>query len=126
LSKKGDFLLLKKEFKAALEDEGLFIERTTKKVAEEWVNGYWVFGLKLKTEINEESYVNYVNYVTTSNSPHENDLPVGNFLQTCIKYIKNPYKTHQPCIKCGLRSTDGWEYTDGEHIFCDLCAGVDI
>jgi len=37
-----------KEFKAALEDEGYWIERTTKKVDEEFKTGNWIMGIRLK------------------------------------------------------------------------------
>jgi P4 family phage/plasmid primase-like protien len=45
----------RKEFKSVIEDEGLLIERTSKKINEQFVNGYWIDGIEL--------CVNYVNYV---------------------------------------------------------------
>lgn len=38
----------KKEFKGALEDEGYYIERTSKKIGEEWVSGRFIIGLNVR------------------------------------------------------------------------------
>lgn len=38
-------------------------------------------------------------------------------------FTKNPYKTHQECSKCGLKSADGWEWMEGDKLVCDPCAG---
>jgi hypothetical protein len=35
------------DFKKALEDEGLWVEKTSKKINDAWINGYWVEGLDI-------------------------------------------------------------------------------
>jgi len=42
--------------------------------------------------------------------------------QDIVSVTKNPYKTHHPCSKCGLKSADGWEYEQDGKIICDVCA----
>lgn len=37
-----------KEFKAALEDEGYWVEKTSKELNGNWKSGYWIEGLKMK------------------------------------------------------------------------------
>jgi len=74
-----------REFKDALENEGFFVERTTRKEGEEWKNGFFVDGLKL-------NYVNYVNYVRNSNSFPLQENQVENKYITNINYIKKPFE----------------------------------
>jgi len=37
-----------KEFKNSLEEEGVYIEKTSKKINDDWVSGNWLIGLDLK------------------------------------------------------------------------------
>jgi P4 family phage/plasmid primase-like protien len=38
----------RKEFRSAIEDEGLFITKTSKKIGENWENGYWIEGIRVR------------------------------------------------------------------------------
>lgn len=52
LNKKRKVLV--KEFRSALEDEGFIIERTSKKIGDEWKSGYWVVGVKLIKKVDKK------------------------------------------------------------------------
>ena len=69
LRKKKKRRVKTREFKSALEDDGFWVEKTSKKVNDEFKSGYWIIGLRLKTkeeiEIARESdkkLKNYDNY----------------------------------------------------------------
>lgn len=40
-------IVSRKEFSTVLNQEGLLVEKTSKKIGDDWVNGNWVFGIKI-------------------------------------------------------------------------------
>lgn len=91
----------RKEFSGVLEEEGLEVVRTSKKIGDEWVNGSFIDGLEMKTS---------------------DDLIIitktGRFIRI-DKYFG-------ACKKCGETNSNGWtlENQEDKSIWCDVCAEV--
>lgn len=107
-----------REFKAALEDEGFAVEKTTKKVNEEFVNGLWVESLQLKDEKYCADYANYAQFSTPT--PTHEELS-GNFSITSIKSTKpkSYQEIHQKCDWCGI--SPSYTFASNGKPICEWC-----
>ncbi len=91
----------RKEFSGVLEEEGLEVIKTSKKIGDDFVNGNFIEGIELK---------------------FGEDL--------IIKTIKGKFirgdKNFMPCRECGETNSNGWDLQDSENgeIWCDMCANV--
>jgi phage/plasmid-associated DNA primase len=84
-----------KEFKSALEDEGFFVERTTKTINGQYITGYWIIGLDL-------NYVNYATYVTDSTLSH--------YIENNGKSMYNMHNLHKNEEFIQDNSISVWEF----------------
>jgi len=91
----------RKEFSGVLEEEGLEVVKTSKKIGDNWINGSFIEGLEMKTG---------------------NDLmlhtKVGKFIRVDAHFT--------PCKNCDEVNSSGWNLENQENntIWCDICAEV--
>ena len=91
----------RKEFSGVLEEEGLEVIKTSKKIGDEWVNGSFIEGLEMKSS---------------------DDLiiitKVGKFIRIGSNFSK--------CKSCGETNSNGWtlENQEDNSIWCDVCANL--
>lgn len=122
-----------REFISFLENEGLWVERTSKQINGEWVNGRWVVGC----ELDNQKFVSFVPFVQ---SLHIHTIHMNSDMQSsartsqtsqklaneCGKIdisIENIDKTYLPCSKCGEKNVDGWTKANEEgQLLCDACS----
>lgn len=97
----------KKEFSGVLDEEGFEIIKTTKKIDDEFVGGYFIDGLEMK--------------VKESKNIEEDveDYPIN----TKAGKFKEIEPTLRKCVGCDGINTMGWvlEKEDGG-VYCDFCA----
>ena len=67
-----------KEFKAALEEEGFWVEKTAKKIDDIFKNGYWIDGLELKLNWEKNMFDNFDFFDQYTTSPHAYENEVEN------------------------------------------------
>lgn len=113
-----------KEFKSALEDEGLWVEKTAKKNGGEFVNGYWVDGLMLNGDwkkciknINFDNFDNFPEIPTQKNSSYV-ELGFVSKLSKLSKTKDNSHTSiqndttneliHHKCSFCGETPCADW------------------
>lgn len=91
----------RKEFSGVLEEEGLEVVKTSKKIGEEWINGSFIEGLEMKTS---------------------DDLIIHT---KSGKFVRID-STFMPCKSCGETTSSGWtlENQEDNSIWCDICAEV--
>ncbi len=91
----------RKEFSGVLEEEGLEVIKTSKKIGDDFVNGNFIEGIELK--IGEDLIIK-----TTKG-----------------RFIRGD-KNFMPCKECGETNSNGWDLQDNDsgEIWCDLCANV--
>ncbi len=91
----------RKEFSGVLEEEGLEVIKTSKKIGDEWVNGNFIEGIELK--IGDDLII------TTTKG----------------RFIRGD-KNFMPCKECGETNSNGWDLENSENgeVWCDLCAKV--
>jgi P4 family phage/plasmid primase-like protien len=68
LAKRKQRKVKPKEFKSALEDEGIWVEKTTRLVEGEYKGGLYIIGLNLKKDLNYSLYSHYSNFYTLSHT----------------------------------------------------------
>lgn len=91
----------RKEFSGVLEEEGLEVVKTSKKIGDDWVNGSFIEGLEMKSG---------------------DDLIIiskaGRFVRVDAHFM--------PCKSCGEVNSNGWniENIEDKSIWCDVCAEV--
>ena len=91
----------RKEFSGVLEEEGLEVVKTSKKVGDEFINGSFIEGLEMKTS--DELLIN---------------TKAGKFVRI--------EATFMVCKSCGETNSAGWtlENQRDRSIWCDICAEV--
>lgn len=113
--------ILTKEFKSALEDEGFWVERTSKAIGTNdygnsiFQNGYWIEGLTLKSDWEQRFCDSYANYATVLTPISRMCNRVGN---NTTKFTKS---TNQPPLSEAI-------ITDSEEIVhhnCTICGSTD-
>ena len=89
----------RKEFSGVLEEEGLEVMKTSKKIGDEFVNGSFIEGLEMK--ISQDLTIN---------------TKRGKFIRTDANFI--------PCKSCGEINSNGWNLQNIEdnEWWCDICA----
>jgi P4 family phage/plasmid primase-like protien len=97
------------DFKKSLEDEGYYVEKTTKKINDEFKSGYWVEGL----QINE----NYDNYATNPTLSSICENRVGNSTQ--LSQISQTINL--PCYICGTAKSNYYDDTAQGKPICEFC-----
>ena len=108
----------RKEFKMALEDEGYWVERTTKREGID-DNGnpnyklrFWVDGLTL-------NFTLLTNLQQNSPLPSNIELNLENSVKV-LKVLKKEEIIHHPCSICGAKESHGWN-KKGKPI-CNSCS----
>lgn len=102
----------RKEFKAALEDEGFYVERADKKINYEFKTGYWVEGLKF-------SYNSDNSTTIPTQIPMRNGC-IGKVVELSELSEKST-KIHQKCHICGKSPCSS--YNEQGKPICGNCQG---
>ena len=112
-----------KEFNEILTLEGLEVQKTSKKIDDEWINGRFILGINLKSDWEK---IIYASCSVCANNP------------TQITYVgakgKNEHERHKkhkeeeiydeinlPCHICGLIPSAGWDDKAQGKPICEFC-----
>lgn len=103
------------EFKSALQDEGLWVEKSSKRAGDDWKSGYWVEGVGLKYDWKAHILDNSDIYDTIpTHSTH-----VGNEVGISVKLSQLSQKPavveqiediiHHHCSVCNANTSNHWD-----------------
>ena len=116
------------EFKSALQDEGFWVEKTSKKVGDDWKSGYWVEGVSLRFDWKEHICDN-LELCDTTLPQHP---PIGNQGKKGVKLSQKSQKNIEEeqiqeniahkCSICGHTESHYWNER-GKPI-CKDCKGA--
>jgi len=112
-----------KEFNDILALEGLEVQKTSKKIGDEWVNGKFISGVSLRYNW-EEIIHKKENYASCEQ--YERNL---NYFPICKNSLKSSHISHNghkeeinlPCHICGLKPSMMWDDGSQGKPICELC-----
>lgn len=111
------------EFKKSLEDEGLWINRTSKKIDDEFKTAFWVEGIKIKDSLcNYADYALFLIRLKEKKEYKSIDVNTANrkhciIAQNCI----NDEIIHLPCHICGSTPSHSYDDLAQGKPLCGLC-----
>lgn len=106
-----------KEFRSALESEGIWIEKTSKREGEEWKSGLWAMGVDLKDDWEDSALFDSTSTLS---------LYIGKVSEN---YGTNRTKglNYDPinlkCWKCGLTPCASYDKNNQDKPICEFCIG---